>query len=149
MAAASSPLLATPVAAQTAAPAAPAPSQVTPRDIRPEAPPAATAPSPVVAPPRVAKAKAHRPGDGGDARKAAAAAKACRHCGGGRLHAQHGRDGYFYLCIDCANNTPIDVTCPSCGKKARVRKSGLEFFRECEACGGSALIHTNVPLTSL
>jgi superfamily I DNA and RNA helicase len=111
-------------------------------------PPVVAAP-PVVAPPRVAKAKAHRPGDGGDARKAAAAAKACRHCGGGRLHAQHGRDGYFYLCIDCANNTPIDVTCPSCGKKARVRKSGLEFFRECEACGGSALIHTNVPLTSL
>jgi hemolysin activation/secretion protein len=53
MAAAASPLLATPVGAQTAAPAAPAPSQVTPRDIRPETPPATTAPSPVVAPPPI------------------------------------------------------------------------------------------------
>jgi len=46
-AAAASPLLATPVAAQTP----PAPSQVTPRDIRPDTAPVTAAPPPVVAPP--------------------------------------------------------------------------------------------------
>jgi predicted nucleic-acid-binding Zn-ribbon protein len=81
--------------------------------------------------------------------KDANAVQVCRHCGSKRLHAQHGRFGYFYRCIDCTENTPIDMTCPRCGKKGRVRKAELQFFRECQPCGYSELIHTNVPLDQL
>ena len=76
-------------------------------------------------------------------------AKKCRHCGGERLHAQHGKFGYFFRCIDCTQNTPIDWACPRCGKKATVRKAGDDFYRDCAACGHSALFHTNIPLASL
>ena len=73
----------------------------------------------------------------------------CRHCGGARLHAQHGQYGYFYRCIDCTQNTPIDKACDCCGKDGRIRKQGERFYRDCGACGRSALIHTNLPLASL
>jgi hypothetical protein len=79
----------------------------------------------------------------------ASPAKQCRHCASKRLHAQHGRYGYFFRCIDCTENTPMDVACPMCGKKGRVRKSGNDFFRECEACKHSDLYHRNVPLGTL
>jgi superfamily I DNA and RNA helicase len=104
-------------------------------------------PPPVVVPPVGAGPAASSPA----AEKPVAAThkKACRHCGGERLHAQHGRHGYFYRCIDCTESTPIDGTCENCGKEARVRKDGLKFYRECEACGVTAVIHTNVPLDSL
>jgi superfamily I DNA and RNA helicase len=73
----------------------------------------------------------------------------CRHCGSELLHAQHGKFGYFYRCISCTDNTPIDTTCPSCGKAGKVRKAGLAFYFECEPCGISEVIHRNVPLESL
>jgi ribosomal protein L37AE/L43A len=43
----------------------------------------------------------------------------------------------------------MDVECPRCGKKGRVRKSGNDFFRECESCKHSGLYHRNVPLGTL
>jgi hypothetical protein len=73
----------------------------------------------------------------------------CRHCGSERLHAQHGRYGYFFRCIACTENTPIDTTCPKCGEKGRVRKEGHAFYLECEKSQYSAIIHTNVPLGDL
>jgi hypothetical protein len=73
----------------------------------------------------------------------------CRHCGSERLHAQSGQFGYFFRCIDCTQNTPMDATCPACQKKGRIRKAMSVFFRECEGCGHSAVLHTNVPLSSL
>jgi len=75
--------------------------------------------------------------------------KRCRHCGSQRLHAQHGRFGYFFRCIDCTGNTPIDVTCPKCGEKGRIRKDGLKFYLECERSQFSAVIHINTPLDRL
>jgi hypothetical protein len=76
------------------------------------------------------------------------AAKTCRHCQSRRLHAQHGQFGYFFRCIDCTENTPMDLACTRCGRRARVRRAGNQFFRECE-CGKSELYHENVPLGAL
>jgi hypothetical protein len=73
----------------------------------------------------------------------------CRHCQSPRLHAQHGKFGYFFRCIDCTQNTPMEMTCPCCGKRAKIRKSGNEFHRECEHCRHAELYHVNVPLDSL
>jgi hypothetical protein len=68
---------------------------------------------------------------------------ACRHCKSNRLHAQHGKFGYYFICIDCAKNTPIQTTCPKCGRKEKVRKERLQFFGDCVPCGSSRLLHTN------
>lgn len=73
----------------------------------------------------------------------------CRHCGGGSLHAQHGKFGYYFVCIACAKNTPIQTTCPKCSKRERVRKEQLRFFGECEGCTTSRLVHLNKPLNEM
>lgn len=75
-------------------------------------------------------------------------AKQCRQCQSQRLHAQSGKFGYFFRCIDCTENTPMDMTCPACGKRAKIRKVKNQFFRECK-CGHGELYHENVPLGSL
>lgn len=67
----------------------------------------------------------------------------CRHCGSQDLAVVYGKFGYYWKCGDCDGNTPLVTQCPTCGAKARVRKSGLEFFAECIPCGSSALFHTN------
>jgi hypothetical protein len=72
----------------------------------------------------------------------------CRHCGSVRLHAQRGKFGYYFVCIDCTKNTPIQSRCPTCGKSEKIRKSRFQFFAECQACALSRLIHTNVGLAS-
>lgn len=76
------------------------------------------------------------------------ATKRCRHCGSQRLHAQHGKFGYFFRCIECTENTPMEMACSRCGKRAKIRKAGNQFLRECE-CGHSELYHENVPLGAL
>jgi hypothetical protein len=73
----------------------------------------------------------------------------CRFCGSGVLHIQHGKFGYYFRCIPCTKNTPIDFTCPTCSGKARVRKDGLNFFRECRSCGTAALFYVNASLVDL
>jgi hypothetical protein len=99
---------------------------------------------PVVAPPVVRRLNGE-----GTAGRLPSSFKACRRCRSERLHAQHGRYGYFFRCIDCTENAPIDVACSKCAKKSRIRKAGLKFYRECETCGSAELIHTNLPLDSL
>jgi hypothetical protein len=74
--------------------------------------------------------------------------KRCAHCDSARLHAQHGFN-YYFVCIDCTKNTPMDFTCSKCGAKAKVRKAGNRFFRECVECKHSELCHENVPLGSI
>jgi superfamily I DNA and RNA helicase len=73
----------------------------------------------------------------------------CKHCGGTELHAQYGKFGYFFRCRACTGNTPMSLACPSCKAKARVRKAGIRFYRECEKCGRSELYHVNVSLEDL
>ena len=77
------------------------------------------------------------------------AGKVCKHCGGARLHAQHGKFGYFFRCVDCTENTAMDLTCSKCGKRGKGRKAKNDFFRECDPCKHSELYHVNVPLNSL
>ncbi|OIP75883.1 MAG: hypothetical protein AUK48_06620 [Oscillatoriales cyanobacterium CG2_30_44_21] len=50
---------------------------------------------------------------------------------------------YFFKCNDCDKNTAIKAICLACGDRAKIRKSGLQFFSECEKCGTSELFHTN------
>lgn len=71
---------------------------------------------------------------------------ACRHCGSASLHAQHGKFGYYFICIACTKNTPFHTACPKCGKRERIRKGRLAFFGECDGCKGSRLIHSNTTL---
>jgi hypothetical protein len=73
----------------------------------------------------------------------------CRHCGSRKLHAQHGTFGYYFVCIDCTDNTPMTSMCPTCGKKERVRKDQRRFFADCERCRTSRLIHTNASLDTI
>jgi len=73
----------------------------------------------------------------------------CRHCGGGALHAQHGKFGYYFVCIACAKNTPIQAVCPTCKKRERIRKEQLRFFGDCETCATSRVIHVNTRLNEM
>jgi hypothetical protein len=73
----------------------------------------------------------------------------CRFCVSGALHLQYGRYGYFFRCINCTKNTPIDFTCPKCSAKARIRKDGLNFFKECQACRYASLFYMNASLIDL
>ena len=66
---------------------------------------------------------------------------ACRHCNGAKLNIAYGYS-YYYKCLTCDKNTPIDLTCPTCRTKARIRKEGMIFHKECE-CGYAAVVHTN------
>jgi hypothetical protein len=73
----------------------------------------------------------------------------CKHCAGAHLHAQYGKFGYFFRCVDCTENTPMALTCPVCKGRAKARKSGPKFFRECEKCGRSELYHVNQSLADM
>jgi hypothetical protein len=75
--------------------------------------------------------------------------KRCRFCSTGALHLQHGRYGYYFRCITCTRNTPIDFTCTGCGQKARIRKEGEKFFKECGECGRASLFYVNASLKDL
>jgi len=59
----------------------------------------------------------------------------CRQCGSASLAVEYGRYGYYFKCRECEGNTPIKVECEQCHAKAKIRKSGLEFFVNCEGCG--------------
>ncbi len=66
----------------------------------------------------------------------------CSHCQSPNLLIAYVHS-YFFKCNDCGKNTAIKNICASCGDRAKIRKSGLQFFSECEKCGNSQLFHTN------
>ncbi len=66
----------------------------------------------------------------------------CSHCQSPDLAITYVHS-YFFKCNDCGKNTPIKNICPSCGDREKIRKSGLQFFTECEKCNTSRLFHTN------
>ena len=72
----------------------------------------------------------------------APAAPVCRHCGAANIAIQHGRFGYYIKCLACDGNTPIKVGCGK-GHEERIRKEGVKFYRECAACGASAIYFVN------
>jgi hypothetical protein len=67
----------------------------------------------------------------------------CRHCNSDQLAILYGQYGYYFKCATCDGNTPIKISCGVDGHKERIRKQGLQFFRECERCGTSHLFYTN------
>jgi len=67
----------------------------------------------------------------------------CRDCHGINVTVEYGRYGYYFKCGACLANTPIKAACSGCGGKARIRKSGPQFFAECAQCQRSDLFHTN------
>ncbi len=66
----------------------------------------------------------------------------CSHCQSQNLSIKYVHS-YFFKCNDCGKNTVIKNSCPSCGDREKIRKSGLQFFTECEKCSNSRLFHIN------
>lgn len=66
---------------------------------------------------------------------------ACRQCGGNSGAILYG-NSYYFKCDACGTNTPMRPTCLP-GHRPRLRKQGLEFFRECAECGTRTLYHRN------
>lgn len=50
---------------------------------------------------------------------------------------------YFFKCLQCDKNIRIEVSCPTCQGKKKVRKSGLEFYVDCIPCRTAELFHIN------
>ncbi|MBD1999038.1 NERD domain-containing protein [Leptolyngbya sp. FACHB-541] len=67
----------------------------------------------------------------------------CRHCQRNELSISSGKFGYYFKCSQCEGNTPIQSVCQACHTKQRIRKSGLQFFAECDRCNTSGLFYTN------
>lgn len=67
----------------------------------------------------------------------------CRYCHATDVAVHYGHN-YYLVCTACRRNSPIDLTC-GCGAKARIRKEGLTFHKECQACGMAAVYHRNAP----
>lgn len=72
-----------------------------------------------------------------------AAKHVCRHCNSNKTSIQYGKFGYYFKCLDCDGNTAIKVACEKIGCKARIRKDGNCFYRECSVCNSSDLFFTN------
>lgn len=70
-------------------------------------------------------------------------AHSCRHCGSGNVEILYGKFGYYFKCRECSQNTAIDLTCASCGKKARISKAGKVFTQECAHCNTKTPFFTN------
>jgi hypothetical protein len=66
----------------------------------------------------------------------------CSHCQSKNLTILYAHS-YYFRCNDCGKNTVIKNICVTCGDRERTRKSGLQFFSECEKCNSSRLFHTN------
>ena len=97
-------------------------------------------PEPMMAPEIPLPAKAERLSETSPQQ---ATSPACRQCGSNQIFVEYGRYGYYFKCRECDGNTPIKVECLSCHTKAKIRKSGMEFFVTCEACDSERAFWTN------
>ncbi len=66
----------------------------------------------------------------------------CSKCQSKNLTILYGRS-YYFKCGECGENTAIKNVCVTCGDREKIRKSGLQFFSECQKCNSSRLFHTN------
>lgn len=66
----------------------------------------------------------------------------CGKCRSSDVEIRYGHS-YYLHCRSCAANSPIRLTCPGCGGRAKTRKSGRQFYRECAGCSRSELYFTN------
>jgi transcription elongation factor Elf1 len=67
----------------------------------------------------------------------------CQHCQGDSLQIVYGKYGYYFKCKRCDRNTSIQVSCTSCGQRAKVRKQKQTFFADCKTCGTSRMFFRN------
>ncbi len=68
----------------------------------------------------------------------------CRQCSKNNLSVASGKYGYYFKCLECEGNTPINIACQTCNTKEKIRKSGNQFFAECDRCKTSDLFYTNL-----
>ena len=68
--------------------------------------------------------------------------KVCKKCGETAIEIRYGKYGYYFKCLSCDGNTPVDSTCPGCNQKAKLRKSKKQFFWNC-SCGFESLYFEN------
>lgn len=69
----------------------------------------------------------------------------CRQCSKTNLFVASGKYGYYFKCLECEGNTPINIVCQNCEIKKKICKRGDRFFAECESCKISDLFYTNPP----
>ena len=95
---------------------------------------------------QAARNHSRRPSRGEPDRANGTAEAACKHCGVKDLTASWGKFGYYWRCGVCGKNTAMPKVCSVCGTEGRrgngirVRKEGVNYFRDCEACGTSERI---------
>lgn len=106
-----------------ATPQSPSPKKIIPTSTR-SLPKSAPVPKPVVKP------------------VAITSKNTCSHCQSTDIAIAYVHS-YFFKCNACGKNTPIKNICPTCCDRERIRKSGLQFFSECEKCKTSRLFHIN------
>lgn len=69
--------------------------------------------------------------------------KLCPKCGSIDIQIRYGKYGYYFYCNECEGNTAIRLKCEECNGKAKVRKSKLQYFKECPVCKTSELYFEN------
>ncbi|MBX3357499.1 MAG: NERD domain-containing protein [Phycisphaeraceae bacterium] len=62
-------------------------------------------------------------------------ALSCAKCRSINVQVEYRRD-YCLKCADCGKYSPLAYTCPLCGKHAKIRKRGAEFYRDCDRPDG-------------
>lgn len=67
----------------------------------------------------------------------------CKHCQSNSIEIKYGKFGYYAFCQKCSQNTALKPLCTSCGKPARIRKEGKQFFVDCADCNTSQPYYTN------
>ncbi|NOS98426.1 MAG: NERD domain-containing protein [Methylotenera sp.] len=67
----------------------------------------------------------------------------CKKCNSQNVKILYGKFGYYYKCSDCEGNTNIEVECGVARHKAKLRKNGNRFYKDCPECKSSSLYYEN------
>lgn len=67
----------------------------------------------------------------------------CSKCNSQNITIAYGKYGYYFKCLDCDGNTGLKLKCKDNSCKPRLRKSKLQFFKECAVCETSELFFEN------
>ncbi|EMI22084.1 NERD domain-containing protein [Rhodopirellula maiorica SM1] len=67
----------------------------------------------------------------------------CGDCPSTDVEILYGRYGYYLRCRACEAKKTVPQKCEVCGSKAKLRKKGNRFFRDCESCAAPVLLHCN------
>lgn len=68
--------------------------------------------------------------------------KYCK-CGSENIKICYGKYSYHFKCSDCKGNTAIKLKCNYLSCKPRIRKQGLNYYKDCESCNMSILYFKN------